>query len=624
MPTLRTPSNATMRPPAGGFPEPVSARQLVRLRVSGNRPVLSRLVNPLGPALEHLLALDDLNKTFAHSYGKGSRQFLERTIEQTGYGLQISAADRARIPKTGPLIVIANHPLGAIDGILLAHLLLGIRDDVKVMANSMLARIPDLRELFIFVDNMTGEGAAAAVNSTPLRQSIRHLRAGGVLAVFPAGEVAHLSLRSGRVTDPAWNPTVARIVRMTESPVLPIFFDGQNSPLFQLAGLIHPRFRTALLPHELYRRPKRERQIAARIGSPIPFKRMRSFEDDATLTAHLRQRVFLLRHRAGGPAAVEGTERMQPTIQPIDPALLEAEIDRLPASCKMVGDGDYRIIAAGAVQIPQVLREIGRLREVTFRATGEGTGRPLDVDSFDDDYTHLFLWNVPMRQVVGAYRLGGSDKIVAHKGLKGLYTTTLFNYDAELLQKISPALELGRAFVRSEYQRAYQPLMMLWKGICAYCVQNPQYRHLFGPVSISNTYAIASKQLMIEFLKAHYSPTALAELVRARNPIKWVNKVKDDALTGAATTAADDLSDLVSELEFDQKGLPVLLRQYLKLGAKILAFNVDKTFGDCIDGLMVVDLLGVEPRMRERYMGKEGHARFMAYQRSAAGRPGAC
>jgi len=291
--------------------------------------------------------------------------------------------------------------------------------------------------------------------------------------------------------------------------------------------------------------------------------------------------------------------------------LLERDISHLPTPQTLTGNDSLTVYWAESKQIPSVLREIGRLRELTFRATGEGTGKSIDLDHYDHYYQHLIVWNHEKHEVVASYRMGRTDEIIEKMGLEGLYTTTLFVYDEALLNRISPAIELGRSFVRQEYQRTFAPLLLMWRGLCVYLARHPRYRYLFGPVSISNTYQTVSKALMIQFLRQHHTPQTLADLVSPRHPFKPSRKIrKMDAAGGYALFESDDLSDLVADLEPDQKGIPVLLRQYLKLGAKLLAFNVDPDFGDCVDGLIVVDLMhdGVS-----KYFTRDDRASYLAY-----------
>lgn len=634
-------------------------------------------------SLERAFGLDQINALYEQAVaqgpvppgGQGYRQFIGRLLAGMNVKLRVAKDDLARIPRKGAFVAVANHPFGALDGLILSAVLAEARDDVKVMANYLLGRVPELRDLFILVDPFQGEGAAAR-NIGPMRQSVRWLKDGHALAAFPAGEVAHLSLANlnnpeGPVTDPAWNGTIARIATRAEVPVLPIYFEGRNDALFQAAGLIHPLIRTALLPRAFL--GKHDSEVTLRIGSLIPAKRIAAMESEQQVTDYLRRRTFLLRQAAPRPSVAEPIatnvttdpqsasaaktnpdaprrrsipgaklarsamraiavmkarfpfahqpRTLEPIIPPVDPALMEAEIGALPPGGVLLEHDEFAVISATAAQMRMSLREIGRLREITFRQVGEGTGRSLDLDTFDYDYRHLFIWNRSAREIVGAYRLGQTDKLLPAKGRQGLYTNTLFNYKAELMKRLDPALEMGRSFVRPEYQKSYSPLLLLWKGIGHYLVQNPQYRYLFGPVSISNSYQTVSRELMVNFLKLHHAMPELQTLATPKNPFKPRNKIRlglgrwDDAGIRRLLTDDDEVSNLIADLEPDQKGIPVLIRQYLKLGAKFLAFNVDRDFGDCLDGLIVVDLLHTEARVLERYMTKPGYASFVSHLR---------
>ncbi|HEX8915784.1 MAG TPA: GNAT family N-acyltransferase [Humisphaera sp.] len=618
-------------------------------------------------SLERVTGLAEVNALYdrARALGpvaagpEGSREFLRRLLADAGVRVTVSPEDLARIPKKGPLVVVANHPFGALDGMILASMLAEARPDTKVMANYLLGRIPELRDLFVLVDPFGGAGAAAR-NAGPMRVSLRWLKDGHVLAAFPAGGVAHATWTGfrnpeGLVTDPAWNETIARIARRAGVPVLPVYFDGRNDVFFQVAGLIHPILRTGLLARAFLR--MRGRTVTLRVGSPVPAKRAAGFETERELTDYLRRRTFLLRHGVPKPSiasadatpaacgsppcrkrpllnALLGAVRAvrawakppapaavhEPIVDPVDPALLEADLAALPPDSLLLEHEGMRVYQARAGEIRHVLREIGRLREVTFRQVGEGTGKAIDLDTFDYDYSHLFVWDAGARKVVGAYRLGQTDRLLPAKGRQGLYTSTLFNYDAELLRRLNPALEMGRSFVRAEYQRSFAPLLLLWKGIGHFVVRHPQYRYLLGPVSISNSYQTVSRQLMVRFLTMHHAMPDGESLAQPKHPFRPKRPVRlgsgrwDDDGIRRLLRDDEEVSSLISDLEPDQKGIPVLIRQYLKLGAKFLAFNVDRDFGDCLDGLIVIDLLHTEPRVLERYMTKSGYAEFVRHQ----------
>jgi len=587
---------------------------------------LTALAEPALARLLSLSAIDTLHDRLPANLTGGT--FIDAVLDAMKVRIRVAGEELARIPQQGPVVVVANHPFGALEGLILAKMLLAVRPDVKIMANYLLSRLPELRELFVFVDPFGGRSATGR-NVRPLRECLGVLEAGGLLGVFPAGEVAHPRLENGRLTvaDPTWSPTVARLVRQTGATVVPIHFSGQNSRLFQLLGLLHPLLRTAMLPREFLN--KRGHTIAARVGRPLDCARLARLpgcqgnaDPDACIIRSLRLRTSLLRdrpHRRRLPPLFpsKGNLRQKPLIAPVAPEAMAAEIAGLPASAVLLASGEFQVIEARAAAIPLTLREIGRLRELTFRSVGEGTGKACDLDGFDKTYRHLFLWNVVRQEVAGAYRIGRTDELLAAAGPRGLYTSTLFVLKRRFLERIGPALEMGRSFVRPEYQKSYSPLLLLWKGLARMVVREPRYRVLFGPVSISNAYKNASRRLMASYLEGNASSPGLARLVRPKTPLRgqtW--------LARAARTLVHDLDDLltiIDDIEADSKGIPVLLRQYLKLGGKLLAFNVDRDFADALDGLIVVDLLAADARQLERYMGKDGLAAFTAYHHSQEG-----
>lgn len=292
---------------------------------------------------------------------------------------------------------------------------------------------------------------------------------------------------------------------------------------------------------------------------------------------------------------------------------VRAEIAALDVNSCFVSSGSFRVFCAAADQIPQTLREIGRLRAVTFRAAGEGTPADLDLDRFDSTYRHLFVWDDDQGVVVGAYRLGLSDRLVESAGIAALYTRTLFDFDERLLTQMPPAIELGRSFVRAEYQRQHQPLMLLWKGIGQFVRRHPHYRVLFGTVSISGRYRDGSRGLLVSFLEQHRLEHRLAPGVAPRHPF-----TSHRPMGGGASPDPHALDRTIASLEPDGKGVPVLLRQYLRLGARALGFGLDPDFGGVLDVLMMVDLAGVDPSALSRYLGGAEARAYLARHRAAA------
>lgn len=545
--------------------------------------------------MQRVLKLDEIESVY-RSFDR-AKPIPEQLLDKLQVQYQVPERDLAGIPRTGATVVVANHPYGLLEGALLATVLGRLRPDVRILANGVLTLIPEMRGQLVPVDPMGGLDARCT-NPRGLRAALEFLAGGGMLIVFPAGEVSHYQWRRA-VEDPAWQPGIARMLRLlrrreVEAQIVPAFISGRNSMLFHTAGLLHPRLRTALLARELLN--KRRANVSLRFGRPIAAGKLEPLANDEERMAYLRWRTHLLAPVASG----KGSPALAPLAPPIDPAALRADVARLEP---LVAPGPLRVYLARAAEIPHVLPEIARLRELTFRAVGEGTGEAEDRDEFDETYWHLFVWNDDKGEVAGAYRLAGTDRTPK------LYTRTLFHYGPELLLRMGPALELGRSFVRLEYQRSFSALLLLWKGIGEFIGRHPRYRVLFGPVSISNQYQAASRELIVAYLERHAWWDDLARLVTCRKPFRRRGQLP------AAVRDFEEVSDLVSDVESSAMGVPVLLRQYLKLGGRLLGFNVDPEFSQALDGLIVVDLLATEPRLLDRYLGKEAAARFLAHQK---------
>jgi len=538
----------------------------------------------------------------------------DAVLRQLEVEYTVPDSDLAHVPTTGPTIVFANHPFGMLDGILMASLLMRVRPDVKLLANQLLACMEAISEHCILVDNMMGEGHEAA-NRKGIREALDWVRQGHLLIVFPAGEVASWSRHHLRVADPQWNRNMARIARMTQATSIPAFISGSNSVGFHLAGMINPKLRTLFLPHELLN--KRGRSMEVRLGAPVLGETLKAIEDDDKAIDLLRWNSSLLslRDRLGSPRARLFPPRWQPrhAVAPAeDPVQLLRELQALPADALLETAGKMRVYALSSRQAPHVVREIGRLREMTFRASGEGTGKARDLDRYDAYYTHLVLWNDERQEVVGAYRVCDVQHVLHRYGMRGLYTASLFRFQPKFFAKVGPALELGRSFIHLDYQRQYAPLLVLWKGIGSYLLRHPHMPVLFGAVSISADYSMASREVMKSFLSAHTVSAELLDLLRPKNPPREGHDNVQEPEVFARVFSVDDISDWVSMFESDGKGVPVLVRHYMKLGGKFLGFNVDSKFSNVLDGLLLVDLREARPELLARYLGKQGSVDFLA------------
>jgi putative hemolysin len=540
---------------------------------------------------------------------------LETLLAEMRIGLSVGAADQARIPASGPVVVVANHPYGVLDGAILTVLLTRVRPDVKVLTNFLLSDVPELQKHCIFVDPFQTDRSLES-NRRGLREAVTWLQKGGMLAVFPAGEVSHWQMSAAQIVDPEWNDAAVRLIRKTGAAALPAYLCGHNGVGFQLMGMIHPKLRAAFLLQEFLNQAGKK--VEVRVGSAIPADAVQSIADDHEATEYLRWRTYLLGRRskpeASWPTALRSKfvfKIQEPVAAPVAPDLLASELETLPEDRRLADNSDFAVYLGTAREIPQLLREVGRLRELTFRRASEGTGKSRDLDSFDDYYSHILLWHKTRQELVGAYRAGNTAEILAEHGIDGLYTSTLFRYDERIFQKLGAAVELGRSFVRPEYQRQYAPLLLLWKGIARMVARRPEVPVLFGAVSISNDYTSASREMIYRFFEAHMQEDELAGLIEPRRPFRpgllrrWDCSGMHRALRGL-----DELSQPITDVEADGKGLPILLRQYAKIGGKLLSFNVDRKFSNVLDGLVVVDLRQTEPAVLERYMGREAAARF--------------
>lgn len=577
-------------------------------------PLLSRVRNLPGLAAKFTPEIR-VRKLYCRAQKSPEGFTLENLLSAIRIRLRVDPRDQARIPSRGPVVVVANHPYGVLDGAILAVLLRRVRPDVKVLTNFLLDDVPELAEHCIFVNPFRTDGSGEC-NRRAVREALCWLQNGGMLTIFPAGEVSRFQMPMPHIVDSEWNDTAARMIRRSGASALPVYFCGHNGMGFQLLGLMHPKLRTAFLLQQLL--DQQGQNVEVRVGTEIPHDSIEKIESDRDAIEYLRWRTYLLGRRkkteklwsvALRTRFVSRTQKDTPP--PAAPGIFRQEIAELPQDRCLVENGDLAVYLGSARETPRVLEEIGRLREVTFRQVGEGTGKSLDLDRFDHYYWHVFLWNKAKHEVVGAYRAGSTAEILARYGIDGLYTSTLFHYDQRCFEKLGPALELGRSFVRLEYQRQYAPLMLLWKGIARLIGMHPEIAVLFGAVSISNEYSKASREMIYRFFQSSVQNDELARLFEPRQPFRpgFLHRWECRGVWQAIRDL-DDLSHPIKDLEFDGKGLPILLRQYDKLGGKLVAFNVDGKFSDVLDGLVVVDLRKTDCTVLDRYMGAEAAMRF--------------
>jgi putative hemolysin len=585
----------------------------------------ARLPMPLAkvmePVVKEALRIKSLDRIYHDADTLTCNEnFAERVLQVMNVEMNIPEEQLALIPKEGPLIVVANHPFGGIEGLALLAMLKRVRPDVKLMANYMLGMMPSLKDDLFEVDPF---GKKSSRSANGMRGAMKWLKEGHVLGVFPAGEVSSFNPKRKTVADKEWSSMIGSIALKTGCDVQCVYFDGHNSKLFQTLGLIHPRLRTLMLPHAFLK--TRNHPLSIKIGHLIPNKKCQEFTSPRDLTKYLRVRTYVLssdgkksqkrkrrqERRERRLSLFKHPKKHQAIAPPVNRIRLAEELRSLPDRDLMVDSGKYKVYCVKAEQIPIGLQELGRLREETFRAIGEGTGLARDLDWHDQHYRHLILWHDEDQEIVGAYRVGISEELLAKFGRKGLYTASLFRFSPRMLDELTPGMELGRSFIQQKYQKSPSALGLLWKGVMAFIHQHPTHCKIFGPVSISNDYDSMSKRMIIDFIKENHFDNKLALEVKPSHAPKIKPIKLWDKNYGTLLKKVEDVNDLIAEVEPHMKNAPVLIRQYLRLNGRFLCFNVDPDFENSLDALMLADFSEPSPVV-ERYMGKEKYQEFMA------------
>lgn len=545
--------------------------------------------------LMSILKINKINKEYSKISDLEGLAFLDALLNRLEIQYEINPEELKRIPKEGPFIIIANHPYGGIDGIILLKIIQEIRPDFKAMANFLLRRIDPIKDSIIPVDPFEGQSQISG-SVVGIKSALSHLKEGKPLGIFPAGEVStYYNTESPGVADKQWNESIIKFIKKVEAPIIPVYFKGTNSRLFHILGLIHPMLRTAKLPSELFN--KKNKLVKLRMGLPITVQEQSEFTDIARFGRFLRLKTYAL----GSSIEVKKffNYRLKPEpkamdiIPPVSPELIQSEVESLMENFLLFKSKNFCVLCAPSVDMPHIMSEIGRLREITFREIGEGTNRKLDVDEFDLYYNQLFIWDEEVKTIVGAYRVGKGKEILERYGKKGFYIQSLFKIDNGFLPILGQSIELGRSFIVKEYQRKPMPLFLLWKGILYFLIKNPEYRYLIGPVSISSRFSNYSKGLIISFMKANYYDHEFARFISPRNTFR-VHISKDD--TEVIFEKSNDLNKLdkfIQDIESNEFRMPVLLKKYIKLNGKIIGFNVDPKFNNALDGLLILDLFQV-------------------------------
>lgn len=556
---------------------------------------LSRFGGSLAAKLVmYIMKLNKINKLYSDVYDEDPHAFLDHLIDELGVRIEIKEEDLQRIPREGAFITISNHPFGGLDGIILIKLLSKIRPDYKVMANFLLKKIVPIQDYFLGVNPFENRKSISSMGG--IKEALRHLAEGRPLGLFPAGEVSAYQAESNMVEDKEWGTSVLKMIKKANVPVIPIYFKGSNSVLFHLLGLIHPMLRTVKLPSELLN--KKNTVVKLRVGSAISPEAQSTFTDIAQYGKFLRAKTYLL----GSSLEVKkfflksqkASSRAEEIAPEVDVRALLKEVQNIMEDHLLFHMKNYSVFCAPSIKIPNILNEIGRLREVTFRAVGEGTNRSVDMDEYDLYYYHLFIWDNDVQRIVGAYRVGKGKDIIDRYGIKGFYIDSLFKIKKAMLPVLYESIELGRSFIIEDYQRKPLPLFLLWKGILYFLVKNPEYRYLVGPVTISGKYTEVSKELIMKFIIRNHYNQELSRYVSSR--CKYRVETKDPDIDVMLQAARDDISVLdkmIGDIEPSSDKLPVLLKKYISLNASIIGFNIDPKFNMCLDGLLILDLFDV-------------------------------
>jgi len=570
----------------------VSAKEIARVIKLDNYGVLGTLT---GWILMKVLKISQLNKIYDRNKHLEDVTFLNAILNEFQIEFEIDPEELKRLPKQGPYITISNHPLGGIDGILLLKLMREHDPDFKIIANFLLHRIEPLKPYIMAVNPFENHKDSKS-SVLGLKETLKHLKEGKPLGIFPAGEVSNFE-EDDKIVDKPWEEGALKLIKKAEVPVVPIYFHAKNSQLFYLLSKINPTLQTAKLPSELL--TQKDRVIRVRIGKSIPVSEQ--IEHGSTieeLGKFLRKKTYLLANTTKEdkkvyikiPSFKLPTPRPEEIERPVLQDLMVQEIEELrKGKDRLLQSKNYEVFLTESNKIPNILKEIGRLREITFRAVGEGTNKSIDLDQYDAYYHHMFLWDNDAKCIAGAYRMGLGNQIYKAHGIEGFYLTELFKMEPELYPMMEQSIEMGRAFIVGSYQQKPMPLFLLWKGIVHTTLRYPEHKYLIGGVSISNQFSDFSKSLMIEFMKSHFYDPYVAQYVQAKKEYKVKLKDADkDFVFNEAEADLNKFDRLIEEVEPGGLRLPVLIKKYIKQNARVVAFNVDPLFNNAIDGLMYI------------------------------------
>ena len=563
----------------------------------------------LSAVIEKVLGLDRLAQIYdRRPAGCTAHEFLQYTLEALGVSVDlVNASNLEEIPRTGPVLIVANHPLGGLEGVAIAKVIADIRPDLKVLTNELLRRIPELADIFIGVDVLSSDAAAGNVSS--IKQVHKHLKHGGAVLIFPAGMVSAYERGHRRIQDRAWNRLAGQLLKRYQATCLPVHVGGTNSRLFYAAGMIHPRLRTALLPRQLAN--KQGFKLELRFGRPILAAELRLLQSPRAITDYLRVSTDALVREP--KTRLRTKDQLVVDSSPVSgSAELFSAITGLE-ECRLIEHEELDVYCVPYDRLGPIMEQIAIAREVTFRSVGEGTGLSKDSDEFDPHYLHLFLWDKTALRIAGAYRVGLVDEIVAKHGVKGLYSRSLYKYDEAFTNRLGSAIEMGRSFIHPDYQKKPVSLNLLWRGIGKILVENPRYHTLFGSVSISREYSDLARALIADTMMTNFKANEFDQLIKPITPHKIMNRVWTSEML-AELSNVKMLSKLIGRCD-PGKAVPVLLRHYLSVNGKLACFNIHPNFSDSLEGLIIVDARKTDAKTLRRFLGADGSEHFMSFHK---------
>ena len=553
------------------------------------------LLKLFGPLVDRVTGLHKLRRLYIENEFSGldKQEFSIKLLKVLGVKIKGGEDVLAKIPPDGRYIVVCNHPYGMIEGVIIANLLSSRRSDAKIMANMGLRIFREIQDYFIFANPLK---PASAVNVSAIKHCFRHLDNDGLLVVFPAGRVSFFQSHKQRIADGDWNRLAIQLAAKTRAPILPLFISGTNSALFYRLGRIYYRFRLLMLAREMLKLKQHEIRLST--NNVLDAKLLNEFGNTQKMNDFVRLQCYLNEEKYFTPwPEDEQPGKLKSIIPPIDKMLIKAELKALPPKQHLLDYRKFSVYCGYQKQLPATVREISRLREITFRALNEGSGEACDTDKFDATYMHLFIFDNENEEIIGAYRIGRTDVLLKEGDISQLYLSEMFNFQPEFINRQQPCLEMGRSFIVEAHQKGFHGLLLLWKGIGAFVSRNPQYRTLYGTVSLSKLYDLRSVTLIKEIMVTDSTG------VNAKLPFKGAVHPELSEYLAHNQVGLSQLSALVKGVEQDGKDIPVLLKQYYKLGAVFHCVGVDSNFNQTPGLLLSVHLPDAPEKLLKLYLG---------------------